>query len=154
MIYTVHVQPNDQDAANARFVRDGFSWAALVFGPFWLAYHRIWRGLIGWVIVASALYGLARLLHLPDTSAALLSELLSLYLGFEGNGLLRAALERRNWPVLDVAYGRKVEDAELSFYQRFSGSARAPDMRQKPLPATMMPKPQDDFLGLFPQAAR
>lgn len=152
MIYTVHVQPNDHDAANARFVRDGFSWAALVFGPLWLAYHRIWHGLIGWVIVASALYGLARLLHLPESSAALLSELLSLYLGFEGNGLLRAALERRTWPVLDVAYGRKLEDAELSFYQRFARSPRAADVRQPPIGT--MPKPQDDFLGLFPQAAR
>ena len=152
MIYTVHVQPNDHDAANARFVRDGFSWAALVFGPLWLAYHRIWRGLIGWVIVASALYGLARLLHLPETSAALLSELLSLYLGFEGNGLLRAALERRTWPVLDVAYGRKLEDAELSFYQRFARSTPTADIRQPTIGT--MPKPQDDFLGLFPQAAR
>lgn len=152
MIYTVHVQPNDHDAANARFVRDGFSWAALVFGPLWLAYHRIWRGLIGWVIVAWALYGLAWLLHLPETSAALLSELLSLYLGFEGNGLLRAALERRTWPVLDVAYGRKLEDAELSFYQRFTRSPRAADMKQPPIGT--MPKPQDDFLGLFPQAVR
>ncbi len=159
MIYTVHVKNGDETATNARFVRDGFSWGALVFGPLWLAYNRVWRGLIGWVIVASLLYAAARFFNLPDLYAAMLSELLSLYLGFEGNGLLRAALERRGWPVQDVAYGRKVEDAELSFFSRWNGfgqNARRSDapVSRAPIAGTSVAfaQPQENFLGLFPES--
>lgn len=146
MIYTVHVQAKDAGAADARFVPERFSWAALVFGPLWLIYHRVWRGLIGWVIVASALAGLGQVLHLAPQHSALLSELLAVYLGFEGNNLLRAALERRNWPLVDVVSGRKLEEAELSFYQRWSAAPRA----QAPAPAPLF-NPPPQTLGLFAQ---
>src|SRR6266571_2012914 len=38
-------------ADRCAFVRDGFHvWAALA-GPLWLAWHRLWLALIGWIIV-------------------------------------------------------------------------------------------------------
>src|SRR5258708_34507867 len=64
--YTVHA-PVTNDAAVAAterfaFVRDGFHFWAAVFGPLWLAWHRLWLALIGWIIVALAIgVGMARL---------------------------------------------------------------------------------------------
>ena len=58
-IYTVHA-PVLTDAGIAAtdrfaFVRDGFHvWAAL-FAPVWLAWHRLWLALIGWIVVVVAL---------------------------------------------------------------------------------------------------
>ncbi len=41
--YTVHVKGEGPDAlARAQFVRDGFSWAAFAFGPFWLFAKGAW----------------------------------------------------------------------------------------------------------------
>src|SRR5712692_7172880 len=58
-IYTVHA-PVLTDAGIAAtdrfaFVRDGFHvWAAL-FAPVWLAWHRLWLALIGWIVLMAAI---------------------------------------------------------------------------------------------------
>jgi hypothetical protein len=63
-VYTVHAPVADgTDARPATdgfvFVRDGFHFWAFVLGPLWLAWHRLWLALIGyvaiWVGVAVAL---------------------------------------------------------------------------------------------------
>src|SRR5712672_825453 len=58
-VYTVHapVMNGDGIAATDRFafVRDGFHvWAALL-APIWLAWHRLWLALIGWIVVVAAI---------------------------------------------------------------------------------------------------
>ena len=58
-VYTVHapVMNNADIAATDRFafVRDGFHvWAALL-GPVWLAWHRLWLALIGWIVLMAAI---------------------------------------------------------------------------------------------------
>src|SRR4029079_10889307 len=52
-VYTVHAPVADTIDLRATdrftFVRDGFHvWAAL-FGVVWLAWHRLWLALIGWI---------------------------------------------------------------------------------------------------------
>src|SRR5260221_4731277 len=57
-VYTVHV-PLSRDGASAPerfvFVRDGFSFAALLFGPLWMLRHRMWLALLGYSVVTAAL---------------------------------------------------------------------------------------------------
>ena len=58
-VYTVHapVTNNADIAATDRFafVRDGFHvWAALL-GAVWLAWHRLWLALIGWIVLMAAI---------------------------------------------------------------------------------------------------
>ena len=36
----------------AEFVKDGFSWPALFFGPLWLLWHWLWWELLGYIFVA------------------------------------------------------------------------------------------------------
>ena len=40
-------------AERAVFVRDGFAFWALVFGPLWFLRHREWLGLVGWLVLAA-----------------------------------------------------------------------------------------------------
>src|SRR6476469_4912272 len=57
-VYTVHgpiAKAADMAAADRlAFVRDGFHFWAAVLGPLWLAWHRLWLALIGWIIVIVA----------------------------------------------------------------------------------------------------
>ncbi len=58
-VYTVHA-PVAADASivatdRFAFVRDGFHFWALVFGPLWLLSHRLWLALIGWIVVLAAI---------------------------------------------------------------------------------------------------
>src|SRR5258708_20295949 len=66
-VYTVHV-PLSRDGASAPerfvFVRDGFSFAALLFGPLWMLRHRMWLVLLAYALVVAAL---ALVLHLPGS---------------------------------------------------------------------------------------
>src|SRR5471030_2228724 len=54
-VYTVHAPVTTNAGVRATdrfaFVRDGFHvWAALA-GVLWLAWHRLWLALIGWIVV-------------------------------------------------------------------------------------------------------
>src|SRR5947199_7926058 len=53
-VYTVHgPMANVTQARSAAdrlvFVRDGFHFWAFLFGPLWLAWHRLWLALLGYV---------------------------------------------------------------------------------------------------------
>ena len=57
-VYTVHAPvANGADAAATDkfvFVRDGFHFWAVVAGVVWLAWHRLWLALIGWIALLVA----------------------------------------------------------------------------------------------------
>lgn len=117
--YTVHFSPfgagPDRDA---RFVKDGFSWAAFVFGPFWAFYHRLWFA--GFMLLA-AVAGLAvadELLLLDPVADTALGLAISLLIGFEGPDLLRKKLERRGMPERGLASGRNLVEAERDWFRR------------------------------------
>jgi hypothetical protein len=117
--YTVHFSPfgpgPDRDA---RFVKDGFSWAAFAFGPLWAFYHRLW--FVGLMLlaalVAAAVAGTYLLLD-PVADAAL-SLALALLIGFEGPDLLRKKLEARGMPERGIASGRNLVEAERDWFRR------------------------------------
>ena len=65
-VYTVHapVGSNADLRATDRFafVRDGFHLWAAVLGAVWLAWHRLWLALIGWLVLMTVLdIGMVRL---------------------------------------------------------------------------------------------
>ena len=84
------------------FVRDGFHFWAAVLGPVWLAWHRLWLALIGWIVVMVAVdFGMAAL-GAGGTAIFLVDVLLALLMGFEAASLRRWTLSRRNWRQLDI----------------------------------------------------
>src|SRR5690348_14674237 len=100
-VYTVHapVTSGADLAATDKFtfVRDGFHFWAAVFSVIWLAWHRLWLALIGWIILMVAVdVGLARL-GLGRGSIFVVDLLLALLLGFEAASLHRWTLSRRKW---------------------------------------------------------
>jgi len=60
-VYTVH-EPRSTAGIGAPpeperfvFVRDGFSFWALLLGPLWMLRHRMWLVLLGYIVVVAAL---------------------------------------------------------------------------------------------------
>ena len=54
-IFTVHVPATRAGEAPAAeqivLLRDGYSLAAMIFGPFWLAWNRAWIAAVGWTLL-------------------------------------------------------------------------------------------------------
>jgi hypothetical protein len=169
-VYTVHA-PTAGSAALAAtdkftFVRDGFHiWAALL-GVVWLAWHRLWLALVGWIVLMAVIdVGMASL-HVSPAAIFLADILLALLLGFEAASLERWTLSRRNWRQLDIVVADDAEAAERRFFDRWTASHRglANDQsavdRGGPPPTRDVPgqpfskpppMPQSEIIGLFPE---
>jgi len=101
-IWTAHQKFNAQPV----LVREGFSFGALLFGPFWLAAHRAWLP-AGVALLLSFL--IAALTHPPASIVLTLG--LSVLLGFSGWDLVRWSVTRRGYLESNVVTGRDKEEA-------------------------------------------
>jgi hypothetical protein len=169
-VYTVHA-PVLADAGfratdRYAFVRDGFHFWAFVLGPVWLAWHRLWLALIGWIVVIAAIdFGMTAL-GTGRMAVSGANLLLALLLGFEAASLQRWTLSRRNWRQLDIVVADDEESAERRFFDRWTAKQRAlsndqtavdrgapPPTRDIPGQAFSRPPPlpQSEIIGLFPE---
>jgi hypothetical protein len=87
-------------------VKEGFTWGALCFGPFWLAAHRAW---IAAGISLAAYVLIAALVPRPARDVLLLA--LAYGHGFIGNDLRRWALEHRGYLLQHVLAARGEDEA-------------------------------------------
>ena len=169
-VYTVHA-PVMTDAGfratdRFAFVRDGFHFWAFVLGLVWLAWHRLWLALIGWIVVIAAVDIGMMALGTGRIMVFVANLLLALLLGFEAASLQRWTLSRRNWRQLDIVVADDEESAERRFFDRWTAKQRNPGNDQSavdrgaPPPTRDIPGqafsrspplPQSEIIGLFPE---
>jgi hypothetical protein len=168
-VYTVHAPTADGADLRATdrfaFVRDGFHvWAALL-GVVWLAWHRLWLALIGWIVLMAAVDVAMVRLRIGGGTILLADILLALLLGFEAASLKRWTLSRRHWRQLDIVVADDEEAAERRFFDRWTAKQRLlsndqvavdrgapPPTRDIPgQPFSKPPSPQSEIIGLFPE---
>src|SRR3954468_5439789 len=87
-VYTVHEPPpkrfeQTSDPERFAFVRDGFSFAAFVFGPLWMLRHRMWLGLLGYIGVSVVLELIFSLLGTTAAPRLAAGFLLAILVGME-----------------------------------------------------------------------
>jgi Protein of unknown function (DUF2628) len=167
-VYTVHapVTTNADLRATDRFtfVRDGFHFWAAVLGVVWLAWHRLWLAMIGWIILMIAVDVAMVRLGVGGTAIFVVDLLLALLLGFEAASLKRWTYSRRNWRQLDIVVADDEEAAERRFFDRWTSEQRVNDQsavdRGGPPPTRDIPGqpfskppplPHSDIIGLFPE---
>jgi hypothetical protein len=92
-VFTAHTRADSPPV----LVREGFSWGAFFFGPFWLLAQRAW---ITGVLALCAAVAVAVLAAEPVRP--LLSLALAWLLGLNGQDLRRAALHRRGYLLAHV----------------------------------------------------
>jgi hypothetical protein len=122
-IYTVHVNPALHESyESAKFVEEGFSWKAFIFGMFWLLYQRLWWQ-SGFVILLNII-----LWHLVESKAfthigySILSLGIHLVIGFHATDWLRERLKRKGYITADIVSGNSLLGAELRFFDRYFSS--------------------------------
>jgi hypothetical protein len=125
-VYTIHEPPSVTSGARASpldraerlvFLKDGFSWAAFLLGPFWLAYHRIWIGLAAYAGVLLLASAVLSLMGAPQVWSMLVSLGLALFLGFEGSTLRSDKLAAQGWRMLGTVSGRNLAQCERRYFE-------------------------------------
>ena len=163
-LYSVYEPPSEaqdlEDRADSLvFVKEGFSWPALLVPGFWLLYQRMWLELVlflGLLLVLAFVFG-------PSDAGKTVSGWLSLALvvlfAFEANDLRRAALERRGYRQMGTAVGAGRDDAELAFFRSWlpreeRGRPRDSAPPERPgnagIPAPKTSGEAEGVIGLFP----
>jgi Protein of unknown function (DUF2628). len=109
--------------AGATIVADRFSWPAFLLTIPWLLWHRIWFAAVPMILFA-VLSGWLGTEPRHALLATLVSLLVQLYAGFEGNAWRVEALVRRGFRIVDVI---EAPDAETAFARHaFRASPAAP----------------------------
>ncbi len=170
-VYTVHAPVGDGADLAATdkftFVRDGFHFWAAVASVVWLAWHRLWLALIGWILLTIVIdVGLAQL-GVGSGVILFVDLVLALLTGFEAASLQRWTLSRGNWRQLDIVVADDEEAAERRFFDRWAARHRGivndqwsvdrgapPPTRSvpgQPFSKPPPPLPQGGIIGLFPE---
>ncbi len=100
-VFTAHTRPLTAPV----LVREGFSWGAAIFGPFWLLAHAAWIGAALTFCVVVAVAALPQPLGLPATLA------LAWILGLYGQDIRRWSLGRRGFLLAHVVAAPDVDTA-------------------------------------------
>ena len=87
-------------------VREGFSFAAFLFGPIWLLAHRAWIPAV-LLIAANVLVGALA----PEAAEPLLFLGIMLFVGLAGNDIRRFSLERAGYLLMHVVAARDADGA-------------------------------------------
>jgi hypothetical protein len=107
-VYVVMEPPGRGHDADAIFVRDGFAWLGFLVPPLWLLWHRLW------IEAALAFVAIGLLSALGESfgvmlAGSLLTFLVMLYVGLEGQALRVSALARRGWRQWGVGGGADIQ---------------------------------------------
>lgn len=102
-------------AERAVFVRDGFSWSALIFGPLWLLHNGMLLLFIAFVVVVAGLIGAVSEFVSPIVAAPLVPGL-GLWFAFEARALRRWSLARRGWRMTGIVEARTRREAEHRYF--------------------------------------
>jgi hypothetical protein len=151
-IYSVHLPRNvapDIAADRSIFVRDGFAFWALLFGPLWFLRYREWLGLVGWLVLATLITVSERWLG-PVTSGGF-ELILALATGIVANDIRRLTLTLRGFRESVVVEGPNREAAERRFFDTWLAQPRPTSPPVPPVlhPARSVPP---GVLGLFPES--
>jgi Protein of unknown function (DUF2628) len=163
-LYSVYEPPGEaldpeERAETLVFVKEGFSWPALLVPGLWLLYQRMWLELIlfvalfavlGWAFDPSDDQG--------QTLFGWLGVALIVLFAFEANDLRGAALERQGYKQTGTAIGAGRDAAELAFLQTWlprqeRGRERQPTHERPGNADIPVPKGSGEaegVIGLFP----
>jgi len=170
-VYTVHAPLSAGADLRATdrfvFVRDGFHFWAAVLGVIWLAWHRLWLALIGWIVAVALVDVILLGAGIGRGTVFLADVLLAILLGFEVSSLERWSLSRGKWRQLDIVDGDARDAAERRFFERWAarrGTGAYDDHmvdRGAPPPTRDQgnggsgyrppPLPHSSIIGLFPE---
>ena len=159
--YTVHEGPHAPAERAARaealvFVKDGFTVPAFAGAPVWLASHRMWWPLAGYVGLLALVGGLVYAFDLSEIYLLLALLGLHLLIGFEADALKRQALDADGYATLGAVTGKGALECERRFFDIWlpgvghaaPTSTGAPARATAPIAAAQRHRIIGDLMGL------
>ncbi len=113
-LYSVHLGRGDAPE-DAVLVKEGFCWPALLFGPVWAFYRRLWLWGLAWIAAALVLGMAAEALPSAAAYVSFAGLALAVLFAAEANDLRRAYLARRGWREVEVVGGTDDDTAARRF---------------------------------------
>ncbi|ESY69315.1 DUF2628 domain-containing protein [Mesorhizobium sp. M0051] len=146
--YVVMEPPGRSERADTTaFVRDGFTWLGFLVPPLWFAWHRLWIEAALAFVVMGLLSMLGQKLGLGP-AASLLSLLVSLYVGLEGQGLRISALRRRGWHEWGVVEAGWLDDADTRYALEAEALSDQPAPGPRMVPDAALARPSQPGIAL------
>ncbi|KZL19642.1 hypothetical protein PsAD2_01921 [Pseudovibrio axinellae] len=137
-VYYVMTEPEvslnhlkDTESRNIMFVKDGFSWWAMLFPLLWALYNRMWLVFLGYLAAVVAFVFLAQLFG--STTGGFITLLATLLFAMEAGFLKSWSLQRKNWQVAGFVSAANLDEAEIRFFDRVSKNKREARPPQGPL---------------------
>ena len=147
-IYVVMEPPGRSEKVDATaFVRDGFAWLGFLVPPLWFAWHRLWIEAALAFVIMGLLSMLGQKFGLGMASS-LLSLLVSLYVGLEGQRLRISALRRRGWHEWGVVQAGRLDDADIRYALEAEALADEPAPVQRMVPDATLARPAQPGMAL------
>jgi Protein of unknown function (DUF2628) len=120
--YSVHAEPwnpatTPKGADRTVMVKEGFSWPAFLITLPWLLWHRMWIVLVFYLALVLGIGALSEYGLVTDRITTILSFVIALILGFEGNSLLRWTLKRRGYEEIGEVAAETPQAAEMRFFE-------------------------------------
>jgi hypothetical protein len=155
-VFTVHAPPADRAGNSApedfTFVRDGFYFWAMIFGPVWLLFRRLWLVLFLYVAVIAAIGAGLWFTGWRQYVGIWPMLFVAVLLGLEAGTLRRWTLARRGFENVGIVVADNLETAERRFFDRFVENAPVPPAPRPPSPpAYATSRPTGPVIGLFPE---
>ncbi|MFN4163303.1 MAG: DUF2628 domain-containing protein [Ferrovibrio sp.] len=145
--FTLHERPGKTGGdPQVVAVGSGFSWWAAIVPPLWLLRHRLWLGLIGYLLL-SLLWGAAlELGDIAEPAATVLALGLSFLIGAMAADYRRWTLARRGWRFVDVQRAEDAAEAEERYIRgrAVSAAASAPTGAATAPVRILLPQQQTD----------
>ena len=113
--FTAHSK-DGKSADDVVFLREGFSWWALLFPLLWLAIKGMWIVLIIALAAQFLIWAIAEALGAGEATRLIFSLAINLILGFQGNELLRWTYQRRGFSEVALLEAHDIEEAEYRFF--------------------------------------
>lgn len=149
--YVVHLKGEGPEAlAGTRFVHDGFSWLASMFGPLWFFAKGAWISACLALALLTGFVAVAAALRLPVELSAFGVALINLLLALEAGALRSWELRLRGYRDVALVAGHDLDALEQRF---FSEAAKAGPETSAPA-APLRMSGAVPVIGLFPNPSR
>lgn len=157
-VYEKRVASDDMDerATDLVFVREGFTWLALIIPALWLLFHRLWRGLLLYLLLSIGIVTALTEMGVSEQIVGLSGFVINLIFAFEARDIQRAALERNGYILQAVVSGSSLAECERRFIaewlpaakrerERLAAASVAGNAGGEGVPPTSVP-----VIGMFP----
>jgi len=107
-------------AENVKFVKEGYSFLAAIFGPFWLLAKQMWFEALGYFAGLIIVLNILSFFGLNEIGSTALLYLVSAIFGLFANDIEAQHLEQKGYDMAAIVTGSSYELCEAKYFQSLS----------------------------------